>query len=136
MRNSWINLNLMLDVGVRQTVFSPYPNAVGEERVVFDTNQAERTTNVLEIIRDNRSGMCQSTGLNKRTLLDTAALCISFRDLRLFSKQKNKSCTNTVSSGIDAVALFDRIRLLLSRSINDFVQDGHDSLFCDAGEPH
>lgn len=80
--------------------------------------------------------MCQSTSLDERSGLESSALGIPLNNLCLLGEKQHEPRTDTIPSRIDAIATLDGVGVLLPGSIDHLVQDRHDAVLSDAGEPH
>lgn len=80
--------------------------------------------------------MSQRTGLDEWSRLDSSALLVPTRSLRLLRKEQHEARPDAVSNCIDATALLDSISVLLLGGVNGLVQDRHDAVLGDTGQPH
>jgi hypothetical protein len=80
--------------------------------------------------------MCQSTGLDEWPGLESSTLGIPLNNLCLLGKKQNEPRTDAIPGRIDAITTLDGVCVLLPGSIDHLVQDRHDAVLSDAGEPH
>lgn len=149
MRDSRVDLDLMLDINLGHVILARRANIIREERVVLHANQADRSLQPLKVVSRHQRRVRQRPSLDVRPIRLRSSLLIrrllsssaeqtptAGLDLPLRRQEKDVPATKAVSRSIDPTAVAHGVGELVLGAVKDLVQDGQDLLLGVAGEPH
>lgn len=146
MGHARVDLNLVLDTFLVQSILADHPHLIWEHWVVLYADQAHRNFEVKKVVGADQGGVGQCASLDIGALGVCLAGLLVFRLgcasparlklLTLRCQEEDVAGTEAVADGVDPVPSGDGVGELGLGRVNDLFENGQDLFLRVAGEPH
>lgn len=144
-----VNLDLVINIGLRHVVLARRAHIIREERVILNADKADRSLQALKVVPRHQRRVRQRPSLDVRPgslgprLLIRGFLRASAQQtgtsglfLSLRSQDQDVPPAKAVPRRVDPTAIAHGVGELVLCAVDDLMQDGQDLLLGVAGQPH